>query len=190
MPQPVDARLRPATQADAARMLDWRNQPQVARWMYSDHLITPQEHARFMATALTDPARRYWIVELDGAPVGLAGLVDISAQNRKATLVHYLADPATRGRGLGAFVEVWLLDQTFRELGLNKLCCEVMFENERAWRMHEGFGFTREAFYRAHVWKAGRPCDVVGLAILADEWAALRPASVERLRARGFAIGD
>lgn len=184
----VDVRLRPATAADSARMLDWRNQPEVARWMYSDHLITPDEHARFMAQALTDPTRRYWIVELDGAPVGLAGLVDISTQNRKATLVHYLADPITRGRGLGAFVEVWLLDQTFRELGLNKLSCEVMLENERAWKMHEGFGFTREAYYRAHVWKAGAPRDVVGLAMLAEDWAATREASVARLRAQGFAI--
>jgi UDP-4-amino-4,6-dideoxy-N-acetyl-beta-L-altrosamine N-acetyltransferase len=186
----TDARLRPATAADSARMLAWRNQPDVARWMYSDHLITAEEHARFIATALTDPGRHYWIVEFDGAPVGLAGLVDISAQNRKATLVHYLADASVRGKGLGAFVEIWLLDKTFRELKLNKLSCEVLLENEGAWRLHEGFGFTREALFRAHVWKAGAPCDVVGLGMLAAEWAAARPAAVARLRARGFQVPD
>ncbi len=183
-----DVRLRPATAADAERLFHWRNLPDVARWMYSDHLITPDEHARWIATALNDPARRDWIVEMDGAPVGMAGLVDISQQHRKATLVHYLADPITRGRGVGAFVEVWLLDQTFRELGLNKLSCEVLFENEHAWKMHEGFGFTREAYYRAHVWKAGAPRDVVGLSMLAADWERLRGESVARLRARGFAI--
>ena len=188
MSEAVDARLRPATAADSERLLQWRNLPDVARWMYSDHLITPDEHARWIVAALTDPTRRYWIVEMDGAPVGMAGLVDISQQNRKATLVHYLADPATRGEGLGAFIEVWLLDQTFRELKLNKLCCEVLAVNERARTMHEGFGFTREAYYRAHVWKAGAPCDVVGLAILADEWTTARPAAIARLQARGFAI--
>jgi len=186
----AEARLRPATAADSERLLHWRNQPDVARWMYSDHLITPEEHARWIATALPDPTRRYWIVEMHGEPVGMAGLVDISQAHRKATLVHYLADEVTRGHGLGAFVEVWLLDQTFRELGLNKLWCEVLAENERAWRMHEGFGFTREALFRAHIWKAGAPHDVVGLGMLAGDWKALRGESVARLRARGFKIAD
>ena len=54
--------------------------------------------------------------------------------------------------------------------------------------MHESFGFQREALYRDHVWKDGRGHDVVGLGLLAADWARLRPASVERLQARGFAI--
>lgn len=186
----TDVRLRLATAADADAMLAWRNQPEVARWMYSDHLITADEHARFMAKALTDPTRRYWIIELDGAGVGLANLVDISITNRKASWAYYLADPATRGKGVGAFVEVFVLDHVFRELRLHKLCCEVLVENEAVWKMHESFGFVREALYRAHVWKAGEPRDVVGLGVLAAEWEAARPASVERLRARGFVIGD
>ena len=190
MSDAAEVRLRPATAADSERLFRWRNLPDVARWMYSDHLITPDEHARWIATALVDPTRRYWIIEMDGTPVGLAGLVDISTRNRTATLVHYLADPITRGRGLGAFVEVWLLDQTFRELELNKLWCEVLFENQRAWKMHEGFGFTREAHYRAHVWKAGTPHDVLGLGMLAEDWTRRRGVSVARLRARGFTIPD
>lgn len=188
MAESISAALRLVTASDSARMLAWRNQPDVARWMYSDHQITEDEHAGFMARVLTDPSVRYWILEFEGRPVGLAGLVDISQIHRKATLVHYLADASVRGVGLGAFVEAWLLDQTFRVLQLNKLCCEVLLENEGAWRMHVGFGFTREALLRAHVWKGGEPRDVVALGILASEWAAGRETSVARLRARGFVV--
>lgn len=190
MTELIDACLRPVTQADADRMLAWRNQPDVAQWMYSDHVITPDEHEAFMARALGDPTRRYWIIELDGEPVGLANLAEISQNDRKASWAFYLADPATRGKGLGAFVEVFVLDFAFRRLGLDKLCCEVLIENEAVWKTHESFGFVREALYRAHVWKAGVPRDVVGLGLLADEWEAVRPASVARLRAKGFEIGD
>ncbi|MCI3134710.1 UDP-4-amino-4,6-dideoxy-N-acetyl-beta-L-altrosamine N-acetyltransferase [Phenylobacterium aquaticum] len=189
MTEPVDVRLRPATFADAARMLAWRNQPEVARWMYSDHVITPEEHGRFMAGALVDPARRYWIIELDGEPVGLANLVDISAENRKCSWAYYLASPSVRGKGVGAFVEVWVIEHVFGALGLNKLCCEVLVENEAVWKMHESFGFQREALYRAHVWKGGEPRDVVGLGLLARDWAAVRETSLARLRARGFEVG-
>ena len=89
---------------------------------------------------------------------------------------------------MGAFVEVFVLDHVFGDLALNKLCCEVLLENEAVWKMHQSFGFQREALWRAHIWKGGQPHDVVGLGLLAADWATVREASVERLRARGFVI--
>jgi UDP-4-amino-4,6-dideoxy-N-acetyl-beta-L-altrosamine N-acetyltransferase len=74
----------------------------------------------------------------------------------------------------------------FGPLGLNKLWCEVFVDNEAVWRMHESFGFTREALFRDHVWKGGRFRDVIGLGLLAAEWAAARPACEARLRQRGI----
>lgn len=180
--------LRALTPDDSDRLLAWRNLPDVARWMYSDHEITRPEHDRWFAGLAGDPSRKYWIIELDGEPVGLANLADISPAHRKASWAYYLASPSVRGKGVGAFVEVFVLDHVFRTLGLNKLCCEVLLENEAVWKMHESFGFQREARYRAHVWKGGRGHDVVGLGLLAADWAKAREASVERLRARGFEI--
>ena len=184
----MTVRLRDLTPADSDRLLAWRNLPEVARWMYSDHAISRAEHDRWFAGIAGDASRRYWIIELDGEPVGLANLADISPAHRKASWAYYLASPAVRGKGVGAFVEVSILDRVFGDLALNKLCCEVLLENQAVWKMHESFGFQREALYRDHVWKGGRGHDVVGLAILAADWAKAREASVERLRARGFAI--
>ena len=74
----------------------------------------------------------------------------------------------------------------FGELGLNKLWCEVLIDNEPVWRLHEGFGFQREALFRQHVRKDGLPADVVGLGLLKSDWAATREASRARLTSRGF----
>jgi RimJ/RimL family protein N-acetyltransferase len=97
-----------------------------------------------------------------------------------------LADPSTRGQGIGAFVEYWVIEHVFAELRLNKLWCEVLIGNEAVWRLHEGFGFQREALFRQHVRKDGAPADVVGLGMLASDWAAARAASRQRLVSRGF----
>jgi UDP-4-amino-4,6-dideoxy-N-acetyl-beta-L-altrosamine N-acetyltransferase len=180
--------MRPLAVSDRDRLLAWRNQPEVARWMYSDHLIAPQEHARWFAAALADPRRRYWVIEADGRPVGLANLYDIALEHRRCAWAYYLADPSTRGQGIGAYVEFWVLDHVFSDLGLNKLWCEVLVGNEPVWKLHEGFGFTREALFRAHVVKDGAPADVVGLGLLAADWTARREASRERLRSRGFEV--
>ncbi len=179
-------RLRRVAAQDRERLHAWRNLPEVAAWMYSDHEIPADEHARWFAAAMADLARRYWIIEMNGQPVGLANLADISLAHRKCAWAYYLADPVTRGRGVGSFVEFCVIDHVFVALGLNKLTCEVLIENEAVWKLHESFGFTREALFRAHVWKQGVPRDVVGMGMLAADWARQRPASAERLAARGF----
>lgn len=170
---------------DGDRVLAWRNSDAVAPYMYGDHAITADEHARWLQAALTASDRRYWIVALDGAPVGLANLARIDAANGRAEWAYYLADPATRGRGVGAAVEFAVLEHAFGPLGLHKLWCEVFLDNAAVWRLHVSFGFTREALLREHVCKDGCWRDVVGLGLLSQDWAAARDGCAERLRAKG-----
>jgi UDP-4-amino-4,6-dideoxy-N-acetyl-beta-L-altrosamine N-acetyltransferase len=178
--------LRPLRARDAGRLLRWRNLPDVARWMYRDHEISEEEHRRWLKAALADPRRQYWIIEANDRPVGLANLYDLSPEDGKTAWAYYIADPAQRGTGIGAFVEFWVIERVFGRLRLGKLWCEVIAENEPVCRLHESFGFQREAFFRQHVRKGGEPLDVVGLGLLASDWARLRPASVKRLESRGF----
>jgi UDP-4-amino-4,6-dideoxy-N-acetyl-beta-L-altrosamine N-acetyltransferase len=182
--------LRPVAPDDGARLLDWRNRPEVSAHMYTDHRISPDEHVRWFKGALSAADRRYWIIELDGEPVGLANLAGIDPERRRCEWAYYLAEPGVRGRGVGAVVEFMVIDHVFGELGLNKLWCEVLIDNQAVWKLHESFGFVREALFRDHVWKAGRFQDVVGLGLLAGDWAKVRPACAARLADKGYAEAD
>ena len=182
--------LRNLRQGDRDRLLAWRNSPDVAAYMYSDHLITPQEHARWFAGAADDPRRAYWIIEMDGAPVGLANFYDIDRQNRRCAWAYYLAEPQVRGRGVGSYVEYVMIEKAFGEYGLNKLWCEVLLSNEAVWKLHERFGFHREAHLREHVIKAGSVRDVLGLGLLRADWQERRPAARDQLAAKGYAFAE
>jgi UDP-4-amino-4,6-dideoxy-N-acetyl-beta-L-altrosamine N-acetyltransferase len=182
--------LRPITPGDSARLLAWRNSPAVSAYMYTDHLISPEEHARWLTAGLAACDRRYWMIEDDGAPVGLANVINIDPVRRRCEWAYYLGEASVRGRGVGAAVELLVLDHVFGPLGLNKLWCEVLLENEPVWRLHESFGFVREAHYRDHVWKEGRFQDVVGLGLLAADWAKARQACAERLLQKGYGPGE
>lgn len=177
--------LRPLAADDGPTVLAWRNSESVAPYMYSDHQITPAEHDVWLKAALTQKDRAFWIIELDGAGVGLANLARIDLVNRRCEWAYYLADPATRGRGVGQAVEFAMLSHVFETLKLNKLWCEVLIENEAVWKLHERFGFAREALFRDHVIKSGRGRDVVGLGMLARDWPAAREAALERFAAKG-----
>ena len=178
--------LRAVRPEDSERLLAWRNSPGVAPYMYSDHQITAEEHARWFAGMAGDPRRAYWIIELDGAPVGLVNLYDIDARNRRCAWAYYLADPAVRGRGVGAQVEFAMIEHVFAARGLNKLWCEVLAENEAVWKLHLSFGFREEAQFRQHVAKGGRMLDVVGLGLLSEDWRNVRSACETRLREKGL----
>lgn len=166
--------LRPLQLGDIERVREWRNLPDVARYMYTDHEIGEPEHAAWFGHAMNDPKRRYWIIELDGQPVGLVNLYEISMEHRRAYWAFYLADPSVRGRGVGSFTERWVLHHVFEDLGLNKLCCEVLASNEGVVRMHERYGFVVDGMLRQHIQKQGSFVDVVTMSILRDEWASGR----------------
>jgi UDP-4-amino-4,6-dideoxy-N-acetyl-beta-L-altrosamine N-acetyltransferase len=188
----MSVRLRPFEQGDARRVFDWRNSEDVARWMYRDGPIPANEHGRWIYALLSEadepePSRLYWIIEVDAAPVGVANLVRIDRANGKADWAYYLADPAVRGRGVGAAVEYAVIDHAFGALGLEKLWCEVLVENTAVIALHESFGFQREALYRRHVRKDGVARDAVGLGLLAQDWAKVAPACRDRLAARDAA---
>ena len=180
--------LRPLEGGDSDRLFAWRNRDDVRAYMYSAGLIDRETHDRWFAGALVAADRRYWIIEWDALPVGLANLADISRVHKKATWAYYLADPATRGKGIGACVEYLMIEKVFGECALEKLWCEVLVSNEAVWKLHESFGFKREAEFRRHVVKSDGPHDVYGLGLLKSDWQERRDAARERLMARGFQL--
>ena len=178
--------LRPVQPDDRDRILAWRNSPDVRAYMYTDHVISPEEHGRWFDGLAGDARRTYWIIEMDDKPVGLANLADIDRFNQRCSWAYYLADPAVRGQGVGSYVEYWVLEYVFSGLKLAKLWCEVLASNEAVLKLHETFGFTIEARFRGHVIKDGARVDVLGLGMLAGDWRARRATMAERLKLRGY----
>lgn len=178
--------LRDVQPEDKDMIRNWRNLPEVRKYMYTDHEISPEEHERWFQGIAGDPTRKYWIIVLDDEDVGLVNLYDIDPRNKRCYWAFYVASPSTRGRGVGSFVEYSTLHYVFDELRFNKLCCEVLTSNQPVIDMHRSFGFVQEGFYRRHICKGGRFVDVVALAMLTEEWAANRQGIEVRLRSKGL----
>ncbi|MGE0607181.1 MAG: UDP-4-amino-4,6-dideoxy-N-acetyl-beta-L-altrosamine N-acetyltransferase [Pirellulales bacterium] len=167
-------RLRELRHEDQDMLRAWRNQPDVAAYMYTDHQISEEEHARWFAAALADPRRRYWIFNHLGQDVGLGCFYDLDLKHRRTNSAFYLARTSARGRGAGAMAEYALMIEAFDRLQLNKVTCEVFEENRSVVKGHETFGFVQEGLLRQHVIKSGRPRNVVVMGVLRQDWLARR----------------
>jgi UDP-4-amino-4,6-dideoxy-N-acetyl-beta-L-altrosamine N-acetyltransferase len=174
--------LREIKTVDKEKVREWRNNPEISKYMYSDQHITADEHDKWFNRIINDKTSKYWIIVCDNEDVGLVNLYNIDKQNLRCYWAFYISSPNVRGKGVGSFVEYSVLHYVFDELGLKKLCCEVLGFNEPVVRMHKKFGFKEEGLFREHIIKNNKPHNVYCLAILRNEWNEIKSGIVKRLK--------
>lgn len=174
--------LRAMLDSDLECVLDWRNRPEIRNNMYTNHVISVEEHARWFAGASRDPTKRLLMcIDDDGVPVGVVTFSNIDVRQRSATWGFYSGD--TTRRGVGSAMELLALDYAFVDLGLEKLNGEVLSFNMPVVEFHRKYGFRVEGIFRSHYERDGTRYDVYRIAHFRKAWLDhVRPA-IHRARA-------
>lgn len=163
--------LRAMTHADLAAVLSWRNHPQVRAASFTQHEIGFEEHAAWFALASADGARRIFIAEDKGTPLGLVAFRGVAAGG-VFEWSFYAAEGAPRGSGRKLCTAA--LQEAFGPLGASKVYGEALAGNLPSVRIHESLGFKREGVLRRQRrLVSGEYADVVCFGLLDNEWKAL-----------------
>ncbi len=158
---------------EAAQMSlrELRNEEGVRRWMYTDHVISPEEHRIWLRRLTTDDRQIVFaVVGNERQPLGQVSVTSIDRKNKRADWAYYLSTKA-RG-GLGSAIEYAAINFVFDTLGLKKLNCEVIEGNESVVRLHKKFLFREEGFRRSNIVKNDCRLGVHFLGLTIEEWAA------------------
>jgi RimJ/RimL family protein N-acetyltransferase len=78
------------------------------------------------------------------------------------------------------------LDHIFTRLAIRKLCSEAFAFNNASIRYHETLGFSREGYFKEHMFKSGRYEDIVCFALFAERWQVVRTAVGQRCFGMGW----
>ncbi len=173
--------LRPIEPDDKDRILEWRNSERVRSNMYSDHVISQQEHDAWYGRALVDTTAAFFLFLYEGRPIGFVSFTGINRQHGRCSWAFYLGETDVP-RGAGAAMEFIALDYAFLTLKIRKLCAEVFTFNSGVIRLHEKFGFVHEGKFVEHYAKNGKYEDIVCLAKFGVTW----PAERETFKIRCF----
>ncbi|WP_109508281.1 GNAT family N-acetyltransferase [Nocardioides speluncae] len=174
--------LRRVTESDIDRLLEFRNDPEVYRWLLKTEVDKDALRDAWMRT-LTEPGEHSSLAELDGTVIGTAGLVvrDGMGQDGAAAVVGdeaqigYILDPAYGGRGYGTEIASNLLRIAFEDLGVRRVVAGCFADNTPSWRVLEKVGMRREQHGVQDSWHAELGwVDGYTYGILADEWRATR----------------
>lgn len=153
-------------------VMGWRNHDNIRKWMYTDHIIMPDEHHKYLEQLKTDRKNFYWLCRQNGLDkyLGVIYLNRVNMQNKNAFLGIYV-DPFMQSSGMGRLLLSALRKLAFEIMNLHTLKSEVLETNERAISLYKRFSFEEEGCLKEFVLRDGKWLDVIilGLSKLSDD---------------------
>ena len=180
--------LERISQSDKASLRQWRNDPAVSKWMYTNHEIGEAEHNAWFDTMLADASKVYWKIVVDGVAVGAIFLTGISAPEKSCEWGMYLADVDVRGKGVAQAACALSFRYAFNELGVKVVNCEAFAQNEAAIGLYESVGYERTGVQAGAVKRGDEMLSVVTLELTRDSWNVREPQILQKLHEKGVNI--
>ena len=176
------------SQGDKASLLQWRNDPAVSKWMYTNHEIGEAEHNAWFDTMLADASKVYWKIVVDGVAVGAIFLTSISDHGSTCEWGMYLADVDVRGKGVAQAACALSFRHAFTDLGMKVVKCEAIAQNEDAIGLYESVGYVRTGVQAPAVKRGDEMLSVVTLELTRDSWNVREPQILQKLNEKGVNI--
>ena len=158
-------------ESDLEQVLKWRTMPEVTRFMTSDVEYNIEKQEKWFERVVKDESVRYWIIEIDGRPIGVINLSEINLVHRRCSIGYYIGEVDCRA--IGFMVPPYIYNFVFNKMGLNKIFGEVVDGNGNLLKMHNMHGWRNVGTFSNHIFKYGRYFDVHIVELMASDWVAL-----------------
>lgn len=172
--------LRPVRAEDVDRILEYRNRPEVTRWLLRT-VVDPASFRAAWRRAAEDPDDHSVAVTLEGVVIGtvslevVAGMGQPGMPPRTQAELGYIFDPAYGGRGFAAEAVAAVVAHAFERLGVRRITAGCFADNLASVRLLEKLGMRREQHGVGDSWHAELGwVDGCTYALLAEDWHAMR----------------
>jgi diamine N-acetyltransferase len=143
-----------------------RNDPEVNKYLFTNVNISREEQARWYRRQVRDKRNRVFIALADEA-IGYCQVKNIDRVNRSCEL-GFCIIPRHQGKGYGMALVKQLISYAKSKLKMHRLYLEIFADNEKAIKLYENCGFSKEGILRDKIFKDGKFRDVMVMSIIAD----------------------
>ena len=151
--------IRKFEYGDIEKKVEWINNPLINEYLHYDIPITVDGTKKWFESK---SANRYdCVIEYDGVPIGLIGLLQIDDVNQKAEYYISLGEIDYLGKGVASKATELILNYAFIDLQLNKVYLNVDADNSRACRFYDKSGFKKEGYFKKEIFARGHLIDRV-----------------------------
>lgn len=160
--------LRPMTIADLQSVLEMRNDPEIRRYMLTQHEISIDEHSAWFKRALENPGVELLVFELDKT---CCGFVQFKKTNYQGVVDWGFYVDTNAPKGTGKKLGFAALHYAFEEEKLHKVCGQALHWNQPSIEFHKSLGFAQEGILRDQHFDGASYHDLVCFGMLRREWA-------------------
>ena len=158
--------IRKFNSDDIENKILWINNPENNKFL---HYEIPLEYDKTVAwfQNIKDLQTRIdAVIEYNGIPVGLIGLLNIDDKNKKAEYYVCMGEKAYKGKGIAYRASKILLQFAFEKLQLNKVYLYTEVENIGAQKLFEKLLFKKEGVLKCDLIHNGRIIDRIAYGLI------------------------
>lgn len=177
----MNVSIRKFEKRDIPNKVKWINDPANNAFLHYDlPLEIGKTEAWFEKNK--DRTDRYdAVIEVDGTPVGLIGLLSVDNINKKAEYYVALGEREYLGTGVAGRALSMMIEYAFTEMGLNRIYFYTEVDNVAAAKSCERMGFRREGLLKNDLFSKGRFVDRYVYGITKKDFYHRQDTSVQRV---------
>jgi UDP-4-amino-4,6-dideoxy-N-acetyl-beta-L-altrosamine N-acetyltransferase len=144
---------------------NWRNLDCIRSFMRNQHIISEEEHLKWIENLKNENAEKFWVIFVDDVPVGSIYLQNVDNIKLSSEWGLYIGNDDYRGKGFGKYIFFEFFKMIFDRLNFTKLWARVLSANTPVLTLLDKFGYRVTGHSKD---KNGK--DVTEVEYLKDEW--------------------
>lgn len=166
--------LRAIREEDLERIMNWRMDPDITRYMNTDPKLTLEGQKKWFAGISKDASVKYWLIEVDGEPAGVINLTRLNDPEGNLGWAYYVGEKRLRSFKTALSLEMSMYDYVFDVLGKNAVYSDVFTLNQGVIALHKLCGCETVEEKKAQVVKNGVAYDVTYMRMTSELWQTAR----------------
>lgn len=151
--------IRKFNETDISNKVIWINDERNNKYLHYDIPIDYEGTVVWYNRNKDNDNRYDGVIEVDGIPCGLIGLLSIDRKNLKAEYYISMGNVEMKGKGVAKKASEEILEFAFCSLGLNKVYLYTEVDNVAAQKLFEKVGFKKEGRLNADMFYRGKFID-------------------------------
>lgn len=160
--------IRKFTENDIPNKIEWINNPENNKYLHYDLPLEYEKTVEWFERIKERIDRYDAVIEADGKPVGLIGLLEITDES--AEYYVSMGETAYKGKGIASDASRLLLKYAFETLRLNEVYLYTEVENVKAQHLFSKIGFSMIGVRYNDVISHGKSVDRYEYLITKAEW--------------------
>ncbi len=162
--------VRGFTIDDVPDKVEWINNTVNNKYLHYDLPLETEKTRKWYIKNKDREDRIDAVIEVDGIPIGLIGLLQIDKKNKKAEFYICIGKSQYRGKGIALKASRMLVNYGFNKLLLNKIYLFTEVENKPAQNLFSKIGFKEEGILLNDLIYMDRKVDRYVYGLLSKDW--------------------